>query len=204
MECSVELAGMGDGSVVRFSPKAVTASVSSSLSVGAWRGFGGGALGRWRSRPLPRPREGEEFGGSCYCVATVAVGDLQSMSRRVQEGMVRHWNDLMRRHCERVPLGLASINQALCGTPCEGEVGKGEQPPADQVGDEKTQPSGQDEKKRKTVLILMSDTGGGHRASAEAIKATFELEYGDDYKVCALFRVLVCLLLFLGQRGLFS
>lgn len=35
----------------------------------------------------------------------------------------------------------------------------------------------------KKVLILMSDTGGGHRASAEAIKAAFAQEYGDDYQV---------------------
>lgn len=35
----------------------------------------------------------------------------------------------------------------------------------------------------KKVLILMSDTGGGHRASAEAIKAAFNQEYGDEYQV---------------------
>lgn len=35
----------------------------------------------------------------------------------------------------------------------------------------------------KTVLILMSDTGGGHRTSAEAIKAAFRTEFGDEYKV---------------------
>lgn len=35
----------------------------------------------------------------------------------------------------------------------------------------------------KTVLILMSDTGGGHRASAEAIKAAFRTEFGDEYRV---------------------
>ncbi|BAT76611.1 hypothetical protein VIGAN_01464000, partial [Vigna angularis var. angularis] len=35
----------------------------------------------------------------------------------------------------------------------------------------------------KKVLILMSDTGGGHRASAEAIKAAFYEEFGDDYQV---------------------
>ncbi|GJN33962.1 hypothetical protein PR202_gb22593 [Eleusine coracana subsp. coracana] len=35
----------------------------------------------------------------------------------------------------------------------------------------------------KKVLILMSDTGGGHRASAEAIKAAFMQEFGDDYQV---------------------
>ena len=35
----------------------------------------------------------------------------------------------------------------------------------------------------KNVLILMSDTGGGHRASAEAIKDAFRLEFGDEYLV---------------------
>jgi hypothetical protein len=27
-------------------------------------------------------------------------------------------------------------------------------------------------------MILMSDTGGGHRASAEALKAAFEIKFG--------------------------
>ena len=35
-------------------------------------------------------------------------------------------------------------------------------------------------------MILMSDTGGGHRASAEALKAGFEQLYGSDYKVAVL------------------
>lgn len=35
----------------------------------------------------------------------------------------------------------------------------------------------------KNVLILMSDTGGGHRASAEAIRDAFKLEFGDEYRV---------------------
>ncbi|KAK1322972.1 hypothetical protein QJS10_CPA02g00206 [Acorus calamus] len=35
----------------------------------------------------------------------------------------------------------------------------------------------------KNVLILMSDTGGGHRASAEAIRDAFRMEFGDDYRV---------------------
>lgn len=34
----------------------------------------------------------------------------------------------------------------------------------------------------KNVLILMSDTGGGHRASAEAIRAAFQMEFGDEYQ----------------------
>ena len=37
---------------------------------------------------------------------------------------------------------------------------------------------------RKRIMVLMSDTGGGHRASAEALKAGFEILYGDKYKVC--------------------
>ncbi|RRT59912.1 hypothetical protein BHE74_00013730 [Ensete ventricosum] len=36
----------------------------------------------------------------------------------------------------------------------------------------------------KNVLVLMSDTGGGHRASAEAIRDAFSLEFGDEYRVC--------------------
>nr|XP_018683204.1 PREDICTED: probable monogalactosyldiacylglycerol synthase 3, chloroplastic [Musa acuminata subsp. malaccensis] len=35
----------------------------------------------------------------------------------------------------------------------------------------------------KNVLILMSDTGGGHRASAEAIRDAFRIEFGDEYRV---------------------
>ncbi|ONH98492.1 hypothetical protein PRUPE_7G251400 [Prunus persica] len=35
----------------------------------------------------------------------------------------------------------------------------------------------------KNVLILMSDTGGGHRASAEAIRDTFRMEFGDEYRI---------------------
>eukprot|EP00884_Botryococcus_braunii_P001426 jgi/Botrbrau1/11284/Bobra.0038s0050.1 len=36
---------------------------------------------------------------------------------------------------------------------------------------------------KKKVMILMSDTGGGHRASAEALKAGFEAMYGQKYHV---------------------
>uniref|UniRef100_A0A7N0U670 monogalactosyldiacylglycerol synthase n=1 Tax=Kalanchoe fedtschenkoi TaxID=63787 RepID=A0A7N0U670_KALFE len=35
----------------------------------------------------------------------------------------------------------------------------------------------------KNVLILMSDTGGGHRASAEAIRDAFRIEFGDEYNI---------------------
>lgn len=35
----------------------------------------------------------------------------------------------------------------------------------------------------KNVLILMSDTGGGHRASAESIRDAFRIEFGDEDRV---------------------
>lgn len=35
--------------------------------------------------------------------------------------------------------------------------------------------------KQKKVLVLMSNTGGGHRASAEALEAGFKQLYGDKY-----------------------
>ncbi len=35
----------------------------------------------------------------------------------------------------------------------------------------------------KKILILMSDTGGGHRASAEALKAAFQERYGAEFQV---------------------
>ena len=39
------------------------------------------------------------------------------------------------------------------------------------------------DKKQKNILVLMSNTGGGHKASAEALQAGFKQMYGDK---CAL------------------
>uniref|UniRef100_A0A0E0ATM2 monogalactosyldiacylglycerol synthase n=1 Tax=Oryza glumipatula TaxID=40148 RepID=A0A0E0ATM2_9ORYZ len=44
-------------------------------------------------------------------------------------------------------------------------------------------PCGRKTAAAKNVLILMSDTGGGHRASAEALRDAFRLEFGDAYQV---------------------
>ena len=38
-------------------------------------------------------------------------------------------------------------------------------------------------KAKKRILVLMSDTGGGHRASAEAIRSGFQILYGNQYQV---------------------
>lgn len=36
---------------------------------------------------------------------------------------------------------------------------------------------------QKNVLIMMSNTGGGHKASAEALRQAFQEEFGDEYRV---------------------
>lgn len=38
-------------------------------------------------------------------------------------------------------------------------------------------------KSQKTILIMMSNTGGGHKASAEALKQAIEEKYGNKYRV---------------------
>lgn len=35
----------------------------------------------------------------------------------------------------------------------------------------------------KRLLIMMSNTGGGHRASAEAIRDAFKEKHGEEYQV---------------------
>lgn len=40
-------------------------------------------------------------------------------------------------------------------------------------------------------MVLMSDTGGGHRASAEALKAGFQKLYGDKYEARPLSHTLI-------------
>lgn len=42
------------------------------------------------------------------------------------------------------------------------------------------------QKDQKTILIMMSNTGGGHKASAEALQQAFQEKYGDKYKVSQL------------------
>ncbi|KAI3473008.1 hypothetical protein Pfo_030091 [Paulownia fortunei] len=82
--------------------------------------------------------------------------------------VINQFNSAIRFHCERIPLGFASVRLILGRT-----MGESEGVPVNAVASDAP----------KKVLILMSDTGGGHRASAEAIKAAFSEEFGDDYQV---------------------
>lgn len=87
------------------------------------------------------------------------------------------FNKAMRLHCDRIPLGFASI-----GTNSEeiNGVGDNGHEILENIG---VPVNGVIPETPKRVLILMSDTGGGHRASAEAIKAAFNEAFGDEYQV---------------------
>ncbi|KAJ8504368.1 hypothetical protein OPV22_005254 [Ensete ventricosum] len=88
------------------------------------------------------------------------------------------FNRFLRIHCERrASIGFASLGVS------SGEIRLDDEGPS--VVEEDGAPvNGVVECQRpKKVLILMSDTGGGHRASAEAIKAAFNQEFGEEYQV---------------------
>ncbi|RRT74012.1 hypothetical protein B296_00019327 [Ensete ventricosum] len=91
------------------------------------------------------------------------------------------FNRFLRIHCERrASIGFASLGVS------SGEIRLDDEGPS--VVEEDGAPvNGVVECQRpKKVLILMSDTGGGHRASAEAIKAAFNQEFGEEYQVTLL------------------
>eukprot|EP00271_Cylindrocystis_brebissonii_P013229 TRINITY_DN32913_c0_g1_i1.p1 TRINITY_DN32913_c0_g1~~TRINITY_DN32913_c0_g1_i1.p1 ORF type:complete len:626 (-),score=84.74 TRINITY_DN32913_c0_g1_i1:1043-2920(-) len=104
---------------------------------------------------------------------TMIAGSSGESRRRTVRSM---FNDMVRRHSRVVPLGYSRGKKAS-------------RSPSGSGGD--SHPWGTSEEggklghfpDQKRVLILMSDTGGGHRASAEAIKETFAQEFGDDYTV---------------------
>lgn len=91
---------------------------------------------------------------------------------------MNQFNTAIRFHCEKLPLGFASVGvdpeeSNGCGDDGNGVLEDSEHGAANAVSSDAL----------KKVLILMSDTGGGHRASAEAIKAAFAEEFGDEYQV---------------------
>ncbi|KAJ6847708.1 monogalactosyldiacylglycerol synthase, chloroplastic [Iris pallida] len=90
------------------------------------------------------------------------------------------WNEFNRfvaTHCERTPLRFASVGVS----PSSSDGTGGAEIAAEEDGVPTDAGIGSEQAKK--VLILMSDTGGGHRASAEAIKAAFNQEFGDEYQV---------------------
>ena len=91
-------------------------------------------------------------------------------------GRWEEFNKFVRLYSGGLPAGFASIQVSGNGS---GSIV--DRPVAAENGESGAGALESDRAKR--VLILMSDTGGGHRASAEAIKAAFFEEYGDEYKV---------------------
>ncbi|CAA2985499.1 probable monogalactosyldiacylglycerol synthase, chloroplastic [Olea europaea subsp. europaea] len=92
--------------------------------------------------------------------------------------VLNQFNKAIKFHCEKFPLSFASVrvnsfeNNGFRNDG-NGVVEESDGVPMNVVESETP----------KKVLILMSDTGGGHRASAEAIKAAFIEEFGDNYQV---------------------
>lgn len=105
----------------------------------------------------------------------VASLGLSRSTYRIQRAW-NEFNQFVRFHCDYFPLGFASIGFGL------GENRLSEDGSVVLEGDG-IHLNGVEGDNSKKVLILMSDTGGGHRASAEAIKAAFNQEFGDDYQV---------------------
>ncbi|KDP33494.1 hypothetical protein JCGZ_07065 [Jatropha curcas] len=92
------------------------------------------------------------------------------------------FNRAIRFHCESIPVGFASVQVGSGDS--NGDNGNGLRDDGCGVLVDGGLPlNGVEAESRKKVLILMSDTGGGHRASAEAIKSAFHEEFGDDYQV---------------------
>ncbi|KAL2544615.1 Monogalactosyldiacylglycerol synthase 1 [Forsythia ovata] len=90
---------------------------------------------------------------------------------------LNQFNRAIKFHCERIPLSFPEDR-------VNSEENNGFRNDGHGVlEDSEGVPVNGDSESPKKVLILMSDTGGGHRASAEAIKAAFREEYGDDYQV---------------------
>ncbi|KHN37099.1 Putative monogalactosyldiacylglycerol synthase, chloroplastic [Glycine soja] len=100
--------------------------------------------------------------------------------------ILNDFNRAVRFHCEKIPIGFASLRVGDGDGDGNGADGNGNGVRVDEcsgVENEGFRGNGVEGEKPKKVLILMSDTGGGHRASAEAIKAAFYQEFGDDYQV---------------------
>ncbi|CAI0438576.1 unnamed protein product [Linum tenue] len=118
-------------------------------------------------------------------------GGRVAASLRLGEGggssLRRIWNEFnrfVRSHCDRVPIGFpsAGVGPGDCSS-SRSSNGSKLNDGCDVLVDDGLPLNGVESDRPKKVLILMSDTGGGHRASAEAIRAAFYEQFGDDYQV---------------------
>lgn len=97
--------------------------------------------------------------------------------------MLSEFNKAIKFRCERIPIGFASVRvDSENNVDSNWDNGLRDEGRGVLV-DDGSHLNGVGAENPKKVLILMSDTGGGHRASAEAIKAAFNEEFGDEYQV---------------------
>uniref|UniRef100_A0A6N2KM87 monogalactosyldiacylglycerol synthase n=1 Tax=Salix viminalis TaxID=40686 RepID=A0A6N2KM87_SALVM len=116
---------------------------------------------------------------------------LSLSSRGGFKSVWSEFNRAIRFHSERIPAGFASVQIGSGDNNGDNNIGSNDGNSSngsrnDGCGvlvDDGERLNGVEGESPKRVLILMSDTGGGHRASAEAIKAAFNEEFGDDYQV---------------------
>ncbi|KAM6542035.1 hypothetical protein CsatB_006482 [Cannabis sativa] len=113
-----------------------------------------------------------------------SLGLSSRSSYSIRKAIIQ-FNRAIRFHCERIPIGFASVRinpgvgNVVGNNNNNGMIEEG----CSVLEDDGLGLNSVEPLKPKKVLILMSDTGGGHRASAEAIKAAFYEEYGDEYQV---------------------
>ena len=112
-------------------------------------------------------------------VASLSLGGKSGSFGRK---LFNEFNRAVRFHCEKIPIGFASVGSGS-GDTDPGDVNGLREDGYGVLVDEGAHLNGVKPCGPKKVLILMSDTGGGHRASAEAIKVAFNEEFGDEYQV---------------------
>lgn len=130
------------------------------------------------SSVLPNFLDFNRIGGYEKRPKLVASMGLSRSGSRFRK-LFHEFNRAIRFHCEKIPISFASMGINPNDDNGLREKGDG----FDILQDENMELNGVGSNSPKRVLILMSDTGGGHRASAEAIKATFHQEFGDEYEV---------------------
>lgn len=131
--------------------------------------------------------------GSSFTGKKPKVGASLNLSSRGSSSIrriVTEFNRAIRFHCERIPIGFASVRVGSGDdNGSRDNNGAGDNNNGIREGgcsvleDNGLALNNVGRENPKKVLILMSDTGGGHRASAEAIKAAFHEEFGDEYQV---------------------
>ncbi|KAL1210405.1 Monogalactosyldiacylglycerol synthase 1 [Cardamine amara subsp. amara] len=124
-------------------------------------------------RTLPAPRTQKALASLCLNTKSSAGSSLRKF--------ISDFNRFIRFHCDKVvPESFASVGGVGLSSD---ENGVREDGTGGVLGEEGLPLNVVEADRPKKVLILMSDTGGGHRASAEAIKAAFNQEFGDEYQV---------------------